>query len=152
MFSKTCEYAISAALFIAVASRNGDRLSAEQVADAVDSPKPFMGKILQQLVRDKILMSAKGPGGGFFVDFTAKPVSLYAIVKTIDGHEALATCVLGLPHCSDKLPCPLHDQVIGYRDEVLVAIKKLTLPDLAINEIAVKEFLKALRIRKKRTK
>lgn len=68
MFSKTCEYAIRAMIFIAQRSKDGQRVGIREIAKGIDSPEHFIAKILQQLARKGVVASVKGPNGGFFLD------------------------------------------------------------------------------------
>ena len=68
MFSKTCEYAIRATIYIAEQSNLDRRVGIKDIAKAIDSPEPFIAKILQQLSKDQIIESVKGPSGGFSMD------------------------------------------------------------------------------------
>ncbi len=65
MFSKTCEYAIRALIFVAQKSKNGGRTGIKEIANGIDSPEYFIAKILQDLSRKGFVQSAKGPTGGF---------------------------------------------------------------------------------------
>lgn len=65
MFSKACTYAIRAALYLAVHAGPQARLGVKEIAEALDVPKHFLAKILQQLVRNNLVSSVKGPSGGF---------------------------------------------------------------------------------------
>ncbi|MBL7758392.1 MAG: Rrf2 family transcriptional regulator, partial [Chitinophagaceae bacterium] len=51
MFSKTCEYAIRAMLFVAQKTKEGDRIGIKEIAKGIDSPEHFIAKILQDLSR-----------------------------------------------------------------------------------------------------
>ena len=64
MFSKTCEYAVRAMIFIAQKSKNGNKVSIKEIAKGIDSPEHFIAKILQELSKKKLLQSMKGPKGG----------------------------------------------------------------------------------------
>ncbi len=66
MFSKTCEYALRALMYIAQKTKDGARLSVVDVANDINSSEYFMAKILQQLAKKGFVSSAKGPNGGFF--------------------------------------------------------------------------------------
>ena len=68
MFSKTCEYAIRAMIFIAQKSKDGNKVGIKEIAKGIDSPEHFIAKILQDLGRRGLLQSAKGPNGGFYLD------------------------------------------------------------------------------------
>lgn len=142
MFSKACEYAIRAVLYIAIKSTNGSRLGLKEIAKEVDSPEPFTAKILQTLSREGIISSSKGPNGGFYLDPKAKPIPLSAIVKAIDGTDTLHTCGIGLKQCSDRFPCPIHDQVKAYKENLRKAMNDKTIQELARELNAGKTFLK----------
>ena len=49
MFSKACEYGIKSVIYITEQSLEGRRVSIKQVTEAIDSPKAYTSKILQQL-------------------------------------------------------------------------------------------------------
>ncbi|MBK6992081.1 MAG: Rrf2 family transcriptional regulator [Chitinophagaceae bacterium] len=51
MFSKATEYALRATIFIAQKSTEETKLSIDDIAKAIDSPKSFTAKILQQLTK-----------------------------------------------------------------------------------------------------
>jgi Rrf2 family protein len=68
MFSKTCEYAIRASIFIAAQSQKGERVSIQDVSSKIESPEAFTSKILQKLVKIGVIQSLKGPGGGFYIE------------------------------------------------------------------------------------
>jgi len=131
MFSKACEYAIRAVLYIAVKSKDGSKLGIKEIAKEIDSPLPFTAKILQTLSRDGIISSTKGPNGGFYLEPKAKPVPLNAIVSAIDGEDMLNACSLGLKECSDTFPCPIHNDVKEYKDRLRKTLKEKTVQHLS---------------------
>ena len=55
MFSKACEYAIRASIYIAKQSQNASKVSLKDVAMAIESPEAYTSKILQQLSRNHII-------------------------------------------------------------------------------------------------
>ena len=72
MFSKACEYAIRAMLFIAQKSEAGYNIGIKEISKGIDAPEHFLAKILQELSRKGIVQSIKGPNGGFYLDESAK--------------------------------------------------------------------------------
>jgi Rrf2 family protein len=131
MFSKACEYAIRAVLYIAYKSIDGSRSSIKEIANEINSPEPFTAKILQSLTKAEIISSIKGPNGGFFLEPTAKPVPLVAIVKVIDDENVLHSCALGLKQCSNEFPCPIHHEIKAYKDRLLEVMSEKTVQQLA---------------------
>lgn len=110
MFSKTCEYAIRAVIFIAQKSEHGVKIGIKEISTGINAPGHFIAKILQDLSRKGLVQSVKGPNGGFFLDEESKKNTLADIVRTIDGDKLFIGCGLGLSNCSEKKPCPLHDE------------------------------------------
>ncbi len=133
MFSKACEYAIRATLHIAQATAADERVTVKDIAKVTGSPEAFTAKVLQKLVRDGHLGSMKGPGGGFtLTEARAKMLKLAAIVKCIDGENVYTGCALGLAHCSDNKPCPLHEQFKDVRDRLRQLLETTTVYDVAM--------------------
>ncbi|WP_460687110.1 RrF2 family transcriptional regulator [Niabella aquatica] len=118
MFSKTCEYAIRAMLFIAQKSKDGERAGIKEIAKGIDSPEHFVAKILQDLSRKNLVQSVKGPNGGFYHDKTSLKYSMADIVKTVDGDKIFEGCGLGLRQCSETHPCPIHHEFKKIRKEI----------------------------------
>lgn len=129
ILSKSCEYAIRATVYIALKSGRGEKAGIAEVAGAIGSPRHFTGKILQALVRKKILSSAKGPTGGFFLE-NGDQLFLIDVVHAIDGNGLFSACILGLERCSDTQPCPVHAQVRPIREMLLEEFSKKSLTGL----------------------
>ncbi|GAA0551470.1 RrF2 family transcriptional regulator [Chitinophaga japonensis] len=118
MFSKTCEYAIRAVIFIAQATKDGGKVGIREIAKGIDAPEPFIAKILQELGRKQLLQSIKGPNGGFYLDKASLRRSLADIVVATDGEQLFSGCGLGLPQCSEAQPCPIHHAFKKVRNEL----------------------------------
>lgn len=110
MFSKTCEYALRSILFVAQKSEDGNKVGIKEISKGIGAPVHFMAKILQDLSRKGLVQSIKGPNGGFFLDESDRNVTLADVVNAIDGDKLFTGCGLGLKNCSEKTPCPLHDE------------------------------------------
>ena len=111
MFSKTCEYAIRATIYIANKSKEGTNVGLKDIAKNIDSPEAFTAKILQKLVKDDLVSSIKGPNGGFSLSKKQQEkVYLIDVVRCIDGSQTYDGCGLGLSQCSEEKPCPIHFQ------------------------------------------
>jgi len=132
MFSKACEYAFRATAVIASASASGERLSLKAIAERTDAPRAFTAKILQELAKADIILSFKGPNGGFdLAPLQARKVKLSSIVEAIDGDAIFKGCAMGLRACNAKKPCPLHDQFAKIRDDLYRTLENTTIHDLS---------------------
>lgn len=145
MFSKACEYAIRASIFIATQSSKGIRIGIKDVAKEIDSPEPFTAKIMQVLTKNGIIESAKGLGGGFNISNEAiKSIKLIQIVDAIDGDALYKSCGIGLKECSEMRPCPLHNDFKKIRELLIDMLTKTTLEQLASGVKSGDSFLKIL--------
>ncbi len=135
MFSKTCEYAIRAILFIAQKSEHGNKVGIKEIAKGVSAPEHFLAKILQDLGRKGLVQSIKGPNGGFFLDDSASKNTLADIVKAVDGDKLFTGCGLGLKICSEKNPCPLHDEFKVIRKKVFNMLESATVAEFNVELI-----------------
>ena len=109
---------------------SGRRVSLTDVAQKIESPEAFTSKILQKLVKNKIINSVKGPGGGFDVDVdNLEKIKLILIVEAFEG-KVLTRCSLGLNECSDTQPCPFHYKYKPIRERLLHIFENTSLNDL----------------------
>jgi Rrf2 family protein len=140
MLSKTSNYGIKAILFIAHKSQQGKRVRVPEIAEGIDAPQHFTGKIIQQLAKAKILNSEKGPHGGFEMsERNRKKYNIRTIVEVLDGDALYTECGLGLKKCNSSRPCPIHEEYSFVRDQVIHLHTSTSIDDLAIklNDLAV---------------
>jgi Rrf2 family protein len=130
MFSKTCEYAIRAMIFIAQKSKQQCKTGIKEIAKEISAPEHFIAKILQDLCRNGLLQSSKGPTGGFYLDANSQRCSLLDIVKVMDGDKLFYGCALGLDSCSESKPCPLHHQFKIVRQDIYDMLKNAKVDEL----------------------
>lgn len=143
MFSKACEYAIRASVFIAEQSLLDRKVSLKEVAEAIESPSAYTSKILQRLSKSNIINSDKGPTGGFSMDKSElEKVKLSSIVYAIDGDEIYNGCGLGLKMCNATKPCPVHKQFVVIRGELKKMLETTSLKTLALEYEKGLSFLK----------
>ena len=143
MFSKACEYGIKASIYIALNSYDGQRVSLKEIAREINSPEAFTAKILQDLVRHKIINSVKGAYGGFEIEKQdIATIKLAQIVNAIDGDSIYHGCGLGLDVCDANHPCPVHDQFITVRNELKHMLETTNLEKLAMDIKSGASFLK----------
>ena len=123
MLSNTSKYAIRAVIYLAVYATDDKRIGIKKIAEALDIPSPFLGKILQILVRRKLLSSTKGPNGGFGLGKDPNDITLYDIIMEMDGDDLFDTCLLGTGRCSDNKEkdghCAIHNDFEEVRTKMV---------------------------------
>ncbi len=130
LYSKPCEYAIRALAYLACL-HPGRAASGQEIARAERLPAPVLSKVLQELVRSRLLDARRGPGGGFRLARPAKEISLRDVVAAIDGLEQFRECAVGLERCADDAPCPLHDTWKALRQRFEAYLEATTLDEMA---------------------
>lgn len=132
MFSKACEYAIRALIFISENSLDGKRVGLKNIAEQIDAPFAFTGKILQNFSKHGIIDSVKGVGGGYEIkEHKMKEVKLSEIVSIMDGDAVFTGCALGLKECNALKPCPVHNKFKNIRGLLRDMLETTTLYELS---------------------
>lgn len=132
MFSKACEYGIKAVIYITSKSLIDERVGLKSIAKEIDSPEAFTAKILQKLSRENIIISTKGPHGGFSINkLRADEIKLRDIVYAIDGNAIYQGCALGFETCNENKPCPMHNKFKKIREELAEMLESTSLLDLS---------------------
>ena len=112
MLSNTCKYALRALIYLANYAQDDNRIGIKKISEELSISSPFLGKILQNLVKQKLLVSTKGPNGGFSLAKQPENISLWDIVANVDGEEYFTNCLIGLRPCKTHDPtkplCPVH--------------------------------------------
>jgi len=127
--SAATKYAIRAVCYLAGCC-DGAPVQAREIADALGIPYHFLSKILQDLARKGVLVSMKGPGGGFRLVRPPEETSLYDVISVVEGPLSDTECMLGLDACSDEARCPMHDFWRSYRATFRSKMESISLVDV----------------------
>jgi Rrf2 family protein len=136
LLSKTCSYAIRAALYIAV-HQDRQFIPIRDISEQLGVSFHFLTKILQILTGRNILVSFRGPNGGIALARPAKDVMLAELVEAVDGLAIFNNCVLGLGLCDEENPCPVHEHWTDVRKNCQEFFKTTSLQFL-VDEIETK--------------
>jgi len=131
MLSNTCKYAVRALIYLGKYSEEGTKIGIKKISSDLMIPTPFLGKILQNLVKQKILVSTKGPNGGFGLGKKTDQISLYDIVRIVDGDDFFRNCLIGMQPCAthenNEKPCPVHGRFGPIRAQLLLFYQETTI-------------------------
>ena len=130
LFSKSCEYAFQAIIYLAARPPGKPALQRE-ISNALNIPPHFLGKILQTLRNHGYITSQKGKTGGFLLKNSSRDLSLYGIAQLFEGPEFLENCVIGFPGCSDDTPCPFHEEWKIAKELIYKMIKNNQIDELS---------------------
>ena len=76
MFSRSCQYALQAVLYITLHQKKKSNVGLKEISSSQGIPLHFLSKILQSLVKADILTSIKGPNGGFRLNISPDELKL----------------------------------------------------------------------------
>jgi Rrf2 family protein len=82
--SRSSTYAVHAVVYMAQKG-NGKLITSHDIAKGQGMPERFLVKLLRPLVNNRVLMSLKGPNGGYRLARPASSISLLEIVEAVDG-------------------------------------------------------------------
>lgn|SRR5690606_24084250 len=130
---QTATYALRAVHRIA-AEPDGLPVPVADIADSLRLPRNYLSKTLHHLVREGVLLSSRGPGGGFQLARPAAEVTLGDVVRPFLSHEGRA-CILGRGTCDDKAPCAAHDIWKPARKQMFEFFDTTTIDTLRQNQL-----------------
>ena len=133
MFSRSCQYAFQAVLYITLHGVEGKAIKIKEISESQNIPIHFLGKILQNLVKHKMLASLKGPTGGFVLGVKSDALTMLDIVKATDGLDIFVQCGIGLKTCSDTQPCPIHNEYKIVKEKIKSLLGNKTIAELCLD-------------------
>lgn len=147
MFSQTTEYALRAMVYLT--EHFGTACGSEQISVATQVPKPYLSKILRDLVVGELISSTRGPHGGFLMTRSPDQITILDVVSAVDPIKRITACPLGRP--DHKALCPLHRQMDAAIAHVEASLRSTTLKQLVETRTFAAD-AKAIPARRKRKK
>jgi Rrf2 family protein len=90
--SKKAEYALMAAKYMALKNSSGYS-SAKEISETYQIPYQLVAKVLQNLVKGDVAVSAKGVNGGFSLARKANSISLIDIIRAVESNFKIVDCM-----------------------------------------------------------
>lgn len=126
MLPKTAEYALRAAVWLGRAPEQAE--SADQLALQTKVPRRYLHKVLQDLVKAKLVRSQSGPGGGYRLARAPAKITILDVVNAVAPMERIRHCPLGL--ASHTRLCPLHAELDRVYASAQAALSRVTIAQL----------------------
>jgi Rrf2 family protein len=126
MIPKTAEYALRAV--VTLARFPGRPQSAEQIVQSTHVPRRYVHKVLQALVRGRLVRSQPGPSGGYALVPSPGAVTILDVVTTVEPLPRIRHCPLGLKGHTSL--CPLHRELDAAFAATEKAFAKVTIAQL----------------------
>jgi Rrf2 family transcriptional regulator, nitric oxide-sensitive transcriptional repressor len=108
MISQTAEYALRAIVYLAM--NPGNAFTTQQISLTTKVPAAYLSKVLQSLVRARLVQSQRGLGGGFVLTKPPAEINILEVLNAVDSIQRIRTCPLGLEAHGANL-CALHKKL-----------------------------------------
>ncbi len=82
IITQTAEYALRA--MVCLASAGPEALTSQQVAERTGVSQGYLVKVLQRLCRNGLVLSQRGPHGGFVLSRAADQINLLDVINAVD--------------------------------------------------------------------
>jgi Rrf2 family protein len=82
--TRASSYALHAVAYMA-AQKHDKPVASHHIAQARGIPERFLLKVLKPLVSARVLMSVKGPNGGYRLARTPSEISMLEVLEAVDG-------------------------------------------------------------------
>ncbi len=129
MLTRAADYAARVMVHLAGLDA-GTRVQRSTLAEATGVPGSFMAKVLQGLVRARLISSRRGVDGGFELAVAPEQVSLLDVVEAIDGPLQLNVCVTA-PGCDRQTWCAAHLVWVDAQRAMTQILKQASIASLA---------------------
>jgi len=133
LITRATEYAIRALLYLAKQPK-GQIVLKKDICSTQDITPAFLTKILQPLIKDGVVGSQRGVGGGFFLIKDPAEVTLLDVVKAEEGPLYLNHCIAQEGICERDVFCPMHGAWHNIRKELMATLAKYSFAALAVTE------------------
>ena len=128
--SKKADYALLAMRHLAAHSERG-AVSARELAESYDLPPELLAKVLQKLVRGRLLTSIQGIRGGYGLARPAAAITVADVITAIDGPLTVTACSETNHNCEQYSKCNIRDPLWQIKDRIVSALAATSIAGLA---------------------
>ena len=128
--TKKADYGLIAMKYLAEHAEKQAK-SAKEIAEAQGIPSELLAKILQKLVRAKLLVSLQGTNGGYRLARDSRTISAFDVIKAIEGPLFITSCVTHKGACEQTSRCTVKEPLQKVSLAIEEVLSKVTIFELA---------------------
>ena len=133
--SKKADYALMAMKHLA-AKQDQASCSAREIAEAYEIPLELLAKVLQRLVRSRLLVSVQGTRGGYRLSRAANAIPVADVIIAVDGPLTVTACSDDDQDCEQYSKCSIRDPLWKIRSRIIDALTAVSVADLNDEPVA----------------
>ena len=132
-FGVGVDYSLKALLMLADRYPSAQPMRVEEIAAVQDVPENYLRRLLIELKRGGLVLSQKGPSGGYILARPPARITMADVVEMIEGDYVPVECLEdgATSFCSRDSGCPMRDIWREVRDSVVSILRNATLQSLA---------------------
>jgi len=143
--TRAADYGVRAMVHLATLPA-GSRVGIVELARAAEVPPPFLTKVLKRLTLSGLMISYRGPGGGFSLGAPASEISLLQVVEAIEGPIRLnlctGICTTPVTECHRQTWCAVHDVWMHAQAKLREVLGEASIAQLALDSVLRLEILR----------
>ena len=128
--SRLSDYGIVLMAFLAEQPAESQH-SARGIAAATRLPPPVVSKILKALAREGLLLSQRGPHGGYALARRPESITVAEMITALEGPIGLTECTMHPGQCVQEASCHVRKPWQQINHIVRSALAGVTLAELA---------------------
>ena len=132
-FGVGVDYSLKALLMLADRYPSSQPLRVEEIAAVQGVPENYLRRLLIELKRGGLVLSQKGPNGGYMLARPPARITMADVVEIIEGDYMPVECLEDGANsfCPRDGGCPMRDVWREVRDSVVGILRSATLQSLA---------------------
>jgi len=129
--SKKSDYALIAMKHLATRPDGGGSSSAREISESYDIPLELLAKVLQRLVRARLLVSVQGTRGGYRLGRSAQLISVADVIQAVDGPVTMTACSEDDHNCDQFTKCSIRDPLWKIKNRILESLNTVSVAEMA---------------------
>jgi Rrf2 family protein len=129
--SKKADYALMSMKHLALRTDVAGSSSAREISEAYDIPLELLAKVLQRLVRARLLVSVQGTRGGYRLGRPATAISVADVIQAVDGPVTVTACSTDDHNCDQYSKCSIRDPLWKIKNRTYDALNTVSVAEMA---------------------
>lgn len=129
--SKKSDYALLAMKHLATRPDGSGSSSAREISESYDIPLELLAKVLQRMVRARLLVSVQGTRGGYRLGRPAEAISVADVIQSVDGPVTVTACSDDDHTCDQYTKCNIRDPLWKIKHRILDALNTVSVAEMA---------------------
>ncbi|OUX32140.1 MAG: hypothetical protein CBE24_03765 [bacterium TMED264] len=126
--TRKVEYALIALRHLQQSER-GKLCSAKTMSSEYGIPQELLAKILQKLSKENIILSVKGPKGGYKISKDPNTINMTKFFEIMEGPMGIVDCYFD-SNCEQLNGCTIKEPINRINNSIRTMFNKMTLADI----------------------